>query len=86
MSLAGSSNSNTQAQAPPAEQPPPVEQVLQEIVNNPGAAVLSKLLKSYPSKDKDVRDNALREWALEGQDPLSVLDPVTNTVGFVYLL
>lgn len=84
MSLAGSSNANTQAAAPANDPAPPLEHLLQEIVANPGATSLLKTLRSINSKD--VRDTVLAGTLPGGQDPLSALDPQENTLGTLYIL
>ena len=50
--------------------------------NNPGA--LNHALRNCASKE--VRDTILASTLSNGQDPLSVLDVGSNTVGILYIL
>ncbi|KAI0633148.1 hypothetical protein C8Q77DRAFT_1058791 [Trametes polyzona] len=61
-----------------------LDDVLQHITTSSNPSTLHHYLKSFAPKD--VRDTILASTLASGQDPLSVLDPQRNTLGYLYIL
>ena len=61
---------------------PSLDDVLTQITTN--AQHLASYLKTFAPRD--VRETILASTLGSGQDPLTVLDPQTNTLGFLYIL
>ncbi|KAM5541026.1 hypothetical protein V8D89_005337 [Ganoderma adspersum] len=61
---------------------PSLDDVLTQITTN--AHNLASYLKTFAPRD--VRETILASTLGSGQDPLAVLDPQTNTLGFLYIL
>ena len=83
MSFAGSTSAN----APVAvhnDIPATMDQVLHDITTTEDPKLLNDKLRHSPSKD--ARETILASMLQSGQDPLSVLDPERNTIGYLYIL
>ena len=61
-----------------------LDNILTQITTCNNLAALNHTLKHFASKD--VRDTILASTLSGGQDPLSVLDVVRNTLGVLYIL
>ncbi|CDO75711.1 hypothetical protein BN946_scf184493.g9 [Trametes cinnabarina] len=61
-----------------------LDDVLNQITTTSSSSSLNQYLKSFAPKES--RDTILASTLSSGQDPLSVLDPRSNTLGFLYIL
>ncbi len=64
--------------------PTSLDDVLQQLTTSTNINSLHHYLKSFAPKES--RDIILASTLSSGQDPLSVLDPQRNTLGFLYIL
>ncbi|KAH9886665.1 hypothetical protein C8Q73DRAFT_714825 [Cubamyces lactineus] len=75
MSTAGTSQASGNAS---------LDDVLQQITTSNNPSALNHYLKTFAPKES--RDTILASTLSSGQDPLSVLDPQSNTLGYLYIL
>ena len=61
-----------------------LDDVLQQITTSNNPSTLNHYLKTFAPKES--RDTILASTLSSGQDPLSVLDPQSNTLGYLYIL
>lgn len=83
MSFAGSASANVPV-AVHNDIPATMDQMLHDITTTEDPKVLSDKLRHSPSKE--ARETILASMLQSGQDPLSVLDPERNTIGYLYIL
>ena len=80
MAVAGSSATfPTQPQAPPSA-PPSLEELIQLVMLEPDVSRISQTLRSL------TKDTVLVSLLAGGQDPLELLSPGANTLGYLYIL
>ncbi|EKM56836.1 uncharacterized protein PHACADRAFT_254170 [Phanerochaete carnosa HHB-10118-sp] len=73
------------ALAPAQEQPKTLDELVQYLTTTTGsAATVNGTLKTFGTKE--TRDTLLASTLGSGQDPLEVLSPETNTLGYLYIL
>jgi COP9 signalosome complex subunit 3 len=68
----------------PTEVPPSIDAILNQITTTNNIVALNLTLRT--ALPKDVRDTILACPLSSGQDPLSVLDMKTNTLGILYIM
>lgn len=61
-----------------------LDDVLTHVTTTTNPSSLNLYLKSFAPKE--VRDSILASLLGSGQDPLTVLDPERNTLGYLYIL
>lgn len=62
-----------------------MEAIIQEIIGTPNPGQLQPKLKDF-KPNKETRDQILAGMLPSGEDPLSLLDPAANTLGYLYIL
>lgn len=71
--------------APAQEQPKNLDEIVQYLTaTTDSAATVNSTLKYFGTKE--TRDALLASTLGSGQDPLEVLNPETNTLGYLYIL
>lgn len=63
---------------------PSLDDLFQHITTNNNPTSLNSYLKSFAPKD--IRETILSGTLGSGQDPLTILDPSINTLGYLYIL
>ncbi|TBU54939.1 hypothetical protein BD310DRAFT_826881 [Dichomitus squalens] len=63
---------------------PSLDDVFTQITTNPNVANVASYLKTFAPRE--VRETILASALGSGQDPLTVLDPHRNTLGYLYIL
>ncbi|TCD64034.1 hypothetical protein EIP91_004668 [Steccherinum ochraceum] len=88
MSFAGTSAANAatggQGQGGHHDASVTLDHILEDITTTQDPKALSDKLKHFTPRE--ARDTILASTLSSGQDPLSVLDPATNTIGYLYIL
>jgi COP9 signalosome complex subunit 3 len=68
----------------PTDIPHSMDAILNQITTTNSIAALNQMLRT--ALPRDVRDSILASPLASGQDPLSVLDVRTNTLGILYIV
>ena len=61
-----------------------LDSLVNEITSTNNMGALSQHLRNFATKD--IRETILASSLSSGQDPLSILDPEVNTLGYLYIL